>query len=181
MQVIDTPLADLKIVKLKLFGDARGFFVERFHAERFTETGLPSHFPQDNHSRSAPGILRGLQHSPAQGKLVGVVRGRIFDVAVDVRPTSPTFGQHFGLELSDENATLLWIPGGFAHGFCVLGEEQADVYYKCTATYDAAKEGGIMYNDPELGIAWPLSTPTISERDKGLVSFAEYRRNPMPL
>src|ERR1700727_1514521 len=137
MKVIDCPLDGLKVIELDVHGDPRGFFVERFHIKRFAEAGLPHIFMQDNHSRSAPGILRGLhyQFSPPQGKLVGAIAGRIWDVAVDVRPDSPTYGQHFTIELSDENATLLWVPAGFAHGFCVIGDVPADVIYKVTAPY----------------------------------------------
>jgi dTDP-4-dehydrorhamnose 3,5-epimerase len=181
MQVVSTKLDGVKILELKVHGDKRGFFVERFNLARFKEAGLPTQFEQDNHSRSAPGVLRGLhfQHTPPQGKLVGVIRGRIWDVAVDVRPSSPTFGQHVGVELSDENGKLLWIPGGFAHGFCVLGDEPADVMYKVTQLYNPQGEIGILWDDPELGIPWPLSSPTLSERDKGLLSFAAYKKNPV--
>ncbi len=179
MNVIPLELHGLSLVELKVHGDARGFFVERFQHNRFHENGLPSHFVQDNHSRSAPGVLRGLhyQTKPAQGKLVGVVRGRIWDVAVDIRPDSPTFGQHFGVELSDLNGRLLWVPHGFAHGFCVLGDEPADVYYKVDAPYTPATEGGISWNDPGLAVNWPVSHPTVSQRDQKLQSFEQYRKN----
>lgn len=161
-------------------GDNRGFFVERYHAADFAKAGLPGSFAQDNHSRSAPGVLRGLhyQHSPAQGKLVGVVRGRVWDVAVDIRPHSPTFGQHYGVELSDENGLLLWMPAGFAHGFCVLGNETADMFYKVDAYYNQQGEGGIRYDDKELNIPWPAKSPVISDRDKQQMSWADYRSNP---
>ncbi|MFN7684779.1 MAG: dTDP-4-dehydrorhamnose 3,5-epimerase [Oligoflexia bacterium] len=168
--VSETGLDGLKLIQLAVHGDERGFFVERFQAERFREHGLPAHFVQDNHSRSAPGVLRGLhfQTNPAQGKLVGCVRGRIWDVAVDIRQSSPTFGQHFGVELSDMNGKLLWIPAGFAHGFCVLGDAPADVLYKVDAFYNPATEGGIRWNDPKLGIQWPIASPTVSSRDAAL-------------
>lgn len=180
MKVTDTSLPDVKLVHLDVHGDARGFFIERFHAARFRQFGLPTDFVQDNHSRSAPNILRGLhyQYDPPQGKLVGVTRGRILDVAVDIRPGSPTFGRHASAELTAENGLLLWIPAGFAHGFCVLGDEPADVAYKVTALYNAAGEGGIMFDDTELGIGWPLKNPQISERDRQQQSFADYRNNP---
>jgi dTDP-4-dehydrorhamnose 3,5-epimerase len=180
MEVKDCKLAGLKLVQLKLFGDSRGFFVERFNQEKFAAAGLPTDFVQDNHSRSAPGILRGLhyQHGPSQGKLVGVIRGRILDVAVDIRPDSPTFGQYDAVELSCENATLLFVPEGFAHGFCVLGDEPADVFYKVTGRYNAAGEGGIRYDDPALGINWPVKNPIISERDQNLSSWQDYCANP---
>src|SRR6476469_9311320 len=182
MKVTNLELAGLKLVELKLFGDARGFFVERFKEDLFAENGLPTQFVQDNHSRSAPGVLRGLhyQTSPAQGKLVGAIRGKIWDVAVDIRPGSPTFGKHFGTELSDENGRLLWIPAGFAHGFCVLGEEPADVLYRADALYGPGGEGGIAWNDPDLAVPWPISDPIVSDRDRSMQSFAEYRANPAP-
>lgn len=180
MDISNAPLEGLKIVKLKLHGDARGFFVERYQQSAFAKAGIDAVFVQDNHSRSAPNILRGLhyQHTPPQGKLVGVVRGAVWDVAVDIRPNSKTFGQHFGIELSDENATLLWIPAGFAHGFCVLGDGVADMFYKCSGEYNSAGEGGIRYDDPDLNIAWPIKHPIISARDEGQMSFAEYQKSP---
>jgi dTDP-4-dehydrorhamnose 3,5-epimerase len=182
-----TPLEidGLVLVELKLFGDARGFFVERFHAGRFAEAGLPTQFAQDNHSRSAPGVLRGLhyQHTPPQGKLVGCVRGRIWDVAVDVRPGSRTYGQSYGVELTDMNGRLLWMPPGFAHGFCVLGNEPADVMYKVTEPYNPAGEGGIQWDDAELAVPWPLTemavAPVISQRDQNGMSFAKYKASPV--
>jgi dTDP-4-dehydrorhamnose 3,5-epimerase len=177
-----TPLEinGLVLVELKVLGDARGFFVERFQQEKFREAGLPDRFLQDNHSRSAPGVLRGLHYQtrPAQGKLVGVVRGRIWDVAVDVRPTSSTYGKHIAIELSDMNGRLLWIPPGFAHGFCVLGDEPADVLYKVDSLYNPAGEGGISWSDAELGIEWPVKDPTISARDQKLPTFAQYKAKP---
>lgn len=179
MQAITCPLEGLLLIELKVHGDSRGFFVERFSSEKFGELGLPTQFLQDNHSRSAPGVLRGLhyQHGPAQGKLVGVTRGRVWDVAVDIRPDSPTFGEYYGVELSDTNGLLFWIPPGFAHGFCVLGDEPVDMLYKVTAPYNPAGEGGIRYDDPDVGIHWPIDNPTISARDTGLVSLKEYRKN----
>ncbi|HAR41608.1 MAG TPA: dTDP-4-dehydrorhamnose 3,5-epimerase, partial [Bdellovibrionales bacterium] len=158
----------MALIELSLYGDERGFFVERFHEERFHDAGLFAHFVQDNHSRSAPGVLRGLHYqvSPPQGKLVGVVRGAIWDVVVDIRPESPTFGQHYGVELSDMNGRLLWIPAGFAHGFCVLGESPADVLYKTDGIYNASTEGGITWNDPELKLPWPIANPIVSKRDQ---------------
>lgn len=179
MQAITCPLEGLMLIELKVHGDSRGFFVERFNEQKFEEFGLPTHFVQDNHSRSAPGVLRGLhyQHGPAQGKLVGVTKGRVWDVAVDIRVNSPTFGHYYGVELSDTNGLLFWIPPGFAHGFCVLGDEPADMLYKVTALYNPAGEGGIMYNDENIGIRWPVSNPTISKRDEGLMSLKEYEEN----
>ena len=181
MNVTPLPLSGLLLVELDVLGDARGFFVERFHAERFREHGLPTQFAQDNHSRSAVGVLRGLhyQHTPPQGKLIGVTRGRIRDVAIDIRPQSPTFGQYFSLEISDLNGRLLWIPAGFAHGFCVVGDEPADLLYKVDAAYNAAGEGGIHWRDPEIAIDWPVENPVVSERDRSLPSFASYRADPV--
>jgi dTDP-4-dehydrorhamnose 3,5-epimerase len=147
---------------------------------RFAEAGLPTDYLQDNHSRSAPNVLRGLhyQANPAQGKLVGVTRGAVWDVAVDIRPDSPTYGQYHGVELTGENGRLFWIPEGFAHGFCVLGDEPVDMLYKVTGLYNKAGEGGILYNDPDLAIDWPLKNPQLSDRDTNLISFAEYKENP---
>ncbi len=185
MNVETCSIPGLKIIRLAVHGDARGFFVERYNAEKFAEHGLPTAFAQDNHSRSAPGVLRGLhyQADPPQGKLVGVTRGRVWDVAVDIRPFSQTYGQCFGLELSDANGTLLWMPPGFAHGFCVLGDEPADMLYKCTALYNPKGENGIRFDDPALAVPWPLKElahpHVISERDRSLPGFAEYR-NALP-
>ena len=184
MQVIDCPIAGLKVIQLDLHGDSRGFFVERFSARKFAAAGLPADFVQDNHSRSAPGVLRGLhyQYDPPQGKLVGVTRGRVWDVAVDVRPGSPSYGRHIGVELTGENGKLFWMPPGFAHGFCVLGDEPADMLYKVTGPYHAAGEGGIRWDDPELAVAWPLQdmagAPVVSARDKEQQSFAAYTAAP---
>ncbi len=169
-EIIDTPLPGLKLVQLAVHGDERGFFVERYQAERFSQSGIPVTFVQDNHSRSAPGVLRGLhfQTQPAQGKLVGCVRGSIWDVAVDIRRGSPTYGRHYSVELTDMNGKLLWIPAGFAHGFCVLGEEPADVLYKVDAFYNPQSEVGVRWDDPDLKVPWPVTLPTVSARDAQL-------------
>ncbi|MFN0120584.1 MAG: dTDP-4-dehydrorhamnose 3,5-epimerase [Blastocatellia bacterium] len=180
--MIPKPAIDgLMLLQNKVFPDERGFFVERFHELRFREHGLYTSFIQDNHSRSVPGVIRGLhyQYNPPQGKLVGVIRGRILDVAVDLRPESPTYGQHEGIELSDENGLMLWIPPGFAHGFCVLGHEPADVLYKVDGVWNAACEGGILWNDQDLNIAWPVENPIVSGKDQQLPAFASYRENPI--
>lgn len=176
MQIHDCPIAGLKLIQLDLHQDSRGFFIERFHANRFAEAGLPTDYKQDNHSRSAPGVLRGLhfQHTPAQGKLVGIISGRVWDVAVDIRPKSPTFGKHHAVELSGENGLLLWIPAGFAHGFCVLGDAPADMIYKVTDFYNAGGEGGIRFDDRELNIPWPVTNPLVSDKDKSLGSWRDY-------
>ncbi|MBN8530365.1 MAG: dTDP-4-dehydrorhamnose 3,5-epimerase [Alphaproteobacteria bacterium] len=178
MKLHATPIEGLAIVKLNVHGDARGFFVERFHEAKFAEAGLPTHYAQDNHSRSAPGVLRGLhwQDDPPQGKLVGVTRGRVWDVVVDIRKGSPTFGKHFGLELSDLNGLLLWIPPGFAHGFCVLDDEPADMLYKVTAPYNPKGEGGVRFDDPDLNVPWPvdIKKAVISQRDQSLPYWREW-------
>jgi len=181
MQIIDKALGEVMCVELMRHGDARGFFVERYNRDAYAALGLPTDFFQDNHSRSAPGVLRGIhyQHSPSQGKLVGVTRGQIWDVAVDLRADSTTFGQWYGTELSCENARMLWVPAGFGHGFCVLGEEPADVLYKVTAPYNPKGEGGICWDDDRLAIDWPIAQPQISERDAGLMTFADYQRSPV--
>lgn len=168
MQLIDTELPEVKRLKLAVHGDARGFFVERFRQE-----WLGVHFVQDNHSRSAAGVVRGLhfQFAPKQGKLVGVTRGKILDVAVDVRPSSPNFGKHVAVELSDLNGELLWIPEGFAHGFAAL--EESDVYYKLTAPYAPEGEFGIRQDDADIGIQWPVANKIISDRDSKLPGLME--------
>ncbi len=180
MKFANLDLQGMVLIELTARRDDRGFFLERFQVPAFRDAGLPTHFVQDNHSRSLPRVLRGLhyQHTPGQGKLVGVVRGRIWDVSVDIRPGSPTFGQHFGIELSDVNGRLLWVPAGFAHGFCVLGEEPADILYKADALYNPAGEGGILWADPELAIPWPIQEPILSEKDRRQPSWAAYRANP---
>lgn len=180
MNVVHEPIAGVLTIQLRAFADERGFFIERFSARAFRAAGIPTDFCQDNHSRSLPGVIRGLhyQTDPAQGKLVGVVRGRIWDVAVDVRPGSPTFGTHVDVELSDENGRLIWIPPGVAHGFCVLGAEPADVVYKVDQPYNKESEGGILWCDRELAIAWPVAEPIVSARDRMLQTFAEYRSSP---
>ena len=181
MEVTPWRLSGLLLVKLRVHRDGRGFFVERFQSEKLSKHGLPPHFAQDNHSHSLSGVLRGLhyQAAPAQGKLIGVIRGRIWDVVVDLRAASPTFGQSAGIELSDSNGLQLWIPAGFAHGFCVVGAEPADVLYKVDAPYNPAGEGGIHWADPDLAIAWPLDDPILSARDNELGSFAAYRQRPV--
>lgn len=179
--VKDLKLSGLKLIELKQFHDDRGYFSERYVKERFEGYGLPANFIQDNHSRSKPGVIRGLhyQTNPAQGKLVGVIRGRILDVAVDIRKDSSTFGQWEAVELSDENGRLLWIPAGFAHGFCIMGDEPADVMYKVDAPYSPKTEGGIVFNDSELKIEWPVKSPIVSGKDQALQTFEQYSLNPV--
>lgn len=176
MNVIQTAIPGLLILEPKVFGDARGFFLETFHAERYAASGIKGPFVQDNWSRSAKNILRGLhfQNPNAQGKLVGVVRGAVFDVAVDVRVGSPTFGKWFGLELTEGNKKQLWIPPGFAHGFCSLADE-TDFFYKCTAFYSPESEKTILWNDPSIGIDWPVSSPILSPKDAQAPRLADTR------
>ena len=159
MKVIETHIPDVKIIEPAVFGDERGFFMETWQQAKFEElvTGKVTHFVQDNHSKSKKGILRGLHYQTenTQGKLVRVVSGEVFDVAVDVRKDSPTFGQWVGVWLSAENKYQLWVPEGFAHGFYVTSEE-AEFVYKCTDYYNPTAEHSIIWNDPEIGIEWPL-------------------------
>lgn len=177
MKVTKLEIEGLLLLELPIYRDARGFFLERFQEARFKAANLPVNFVQDNQSRSAPGVLRGLhfQNDPPQGKLVGVTRGRIWDVAVDIRKDSPTFGRYCGVELSEDNASLLWVPHGFAHGFCVLGDSPADVLYKVTGNYNPASEAGIRWNDPDIGVRWPIANPLLSPRDEKLPLFKDMR------
>lgn len=175
MKVTPTAIADVLILEPKVFGDARGFFFESYNAKTFAQaTGVTAEFVQDNHSRSARGVLRGLHyqlHQP-QGKLVRVARGAVFDVAVDVRRSSPSFGQWVGVELSEENQRQLWVPAGFAHGFVVLSDS-ADFLYKTTGYYAPEHERCIAWNDAELAIAWPMQqAPAVSVKDAAGVSLA---------
>ncbi len=171
------PLAipEVILVEPQRFGDSRGFFMETYQFEMFAANGIAPRFVQDNHSRSAKGVLRGLhyQNSPfAQGKLLKVVVGEIFDVAVDIRRGSPTFGQWVGEILSAENGRLLYVPPGFAHGFCVLSET-ADLIYKTSDYYHPASEKGILWNDAQIGVRWPIANPLLSARDQSLPVLAE--------
>lgn len=166
MKVIPTTLPGVVLIEPKVFGDARGFFLETFHAERYAQAGIPGPFVQDNHSHSAKGVLRGLhfQKQYPQGKLVYVTSGMVFDVAVDIRPHSPTLGKWVGMTLVAEQHQQFYIPPGFAHGFCVLSE-QADFHYKCTDYYHPEDEGCIRWNDPEINIQWPINNPILSAKD----------------
>jgi dTDP-4-dehydrorhamnose 3,5-epimerase len=175
VNVIDTNIAEVKIIEPKVFGDDRGFFLETFHAARYAElTGIDLPFVQDNYSRSAKGVLRGLhfQKTKPQGKLVRVVSGEVFDVAVDIRRNSPTFGQWEGVILSEQNKRQFWVPPGFAHGFVVLSDT-ADFEYKCTDYYDPADEGAIRWDDPDLAIDWPITNPSLSDKDATAGSFKD--------
>lgn len=177
MRVIATDLPGVLIIEPKVHGDERGFFVETFQAERYrNEAGIELAFVQDNHSRSRRGVLRGLhaQKRHPQGKLVRVSRGEVFDVAVDIDPHSPHFGKWVGVALSDVNGRQLWIPPGYAHGFAVTSEF-ADFEYKCTDYYHPEAETGLLWNDPEVGIRWPLADPAISAKDAILPTLAQIR------
>lgn len=169
MKVTDTALAGVKLIEPRVFGDERGFFMESWNARTFADAGLDLNFVQDNHSRSARGVLRGLHYQigPAQGKLVRVVSGAVFDVAVDLRRSSPTFGQWVGYELSATNHRMLWVPPGFAHGFLVL-QDGTDFLYKCTELYTPSAEHCLAWDDPTVGVNWPLDgiTPLVSDKDR---------------
>lgn len=179
MKVVKTHLAGCVMIEPQVFGDERGFFLETFQARRYEDlAGIDLPFVQDNHSRSRRGVLRGLhfQVNKPQGKLVRVASGAVFDVAVDLRDESPTFGGWFGAVLSDENKRQLWVPPGFAHGFVVMSET-ADFEYKCTDYYDSSDEGAIRWNDAEIGIEWPdVGSVQLSKKDSLAPSFAEYCR-----
>jgi dTDP-4-dehydrorhamnose 3,5-epimerase len=177
VKVIATAIPDVKIIEPAVFGDERGFFMETWQQEKFEQlvTGKPTPFVQDNHSKSAKGILRGLhfQHKNTQGKLVRVVSGEVFDVAVDVRRGSPTFGQWVGVFLSADNKRQLWVPEGFAHGFYVTSAE-AEFVYKCTDYYNPEAEVSLQWDDPELGIDWPLDgQPLLSAKDADAVLLSD--------
>lgn len=169
MKITTTVLPGVLIIEPKTFSDTRGFFLETFQSERYTKAGITQPFVQDNHSRSQHGVLRGLhfQRTRPQGKLVSVSRGSVFDVTVDINPQSPTFAEHVALELNDDNHLQIWIPPGYAHGFCVLSDV-ADLHYKCTDIYNPADEAGIIWNDPDVNIAWPEHTPLLSAKDQQL-------------
>ena len=178
MNVQGTALKGVVIIQPQVFGDQRGFFMETFQAERYrTLAGINLDFVQDNHSRSAKGVLRGLhaQLTKPQGKLVRVSQGEVYDVAVDINPNSATFGQYVAVVLSAENQRQLYIPPGYAHGFCVLSET-ADFQYKCTDYYDPSDEGGVIWNDPDIGIDWPISKPKLSEKDLQLPTLKQLER-----
>ena len=180
MHVTRTALADLAVVDIDYFKDERGFFIESWHKQDFALAGLSSEFVQDSHSSSRFGVLRGMHYQDVRAPLIKLVRctvGRILDVAVDLRASSPTFGKWFSIELSAENKTQLYVPAGFAHGFATLSE-YCEVQYKQTAFYRPDAEGGIAWNDPDVGIEWPYSNPILSNRDQRQISFKEYRKNP---
>lgn len=174
MKFLEGDLKGIMLVEPDVFEDARGFFLETYHAEKYAVAGILGPFVQDNFSKSVRGTLRGLHYQlrKAQGKLVGVSEGTVFDVAVDIRKGSPTFGQWYGVELSADNKRQLYIPPGFAHGFCVLSDT-ASFWYKCTDFYSPRDERGIVWNDPAIGIRWPVSNPLLSEKDRAYRTLAE--------
>lgn len=177
MKVTESPLPGVLIIEPSVHGDERGFFAETYHLERYRElVGIDLPFAQDNHSRSRHGVLRGMhaQRLHPQGKLVRVARGEVFDVALDIDPQSPTFGQWEGTHLSDTNGRQMWIPPGYAHGFVVLSEV-ADFEYKCTDYYYPDDEYGVIWNDPDAAIRWPIDSPLLSEKDQRLPTLASLR------
>ena len=177
MKISHSKLKGCVIIEPRVFGDDRGFFLETFQAIRYKqEAGIDLPFVQDNHSRSARGVLRGLhfQKTKPQGKLVRVVRGEVYDVAVDIRKGSPTFGEWEGVILSEDNKKQFWVPPGFAHGFVVLSDT-ADFEYKCTDYYDPSDEGSILWSDPDLDIPWPIANPVLSAKDESAKRLVDLR------
>jgi dTDP-4-dehydrorhamnose 3,5-epimerase len=177
MKISHSKLKGCVIIEPRVFGDDRGFFLETFQAARYKqEAGIDLPFVQDNHSRSARGVLRGLhfQKTKPQGKLVRVVRGEVYDVAVDIRKGSATFGEWEGVILSEENKKQFWVPPGFAHGFVVLSDT-ADFEYKCTDYYDPSDEGSILWSDPDLNIPWPIANPALSTKDESAKRLVDLR------
>ena len=182
MQIITTPIPDVLVLEPRVFGDERGFFFESWNQREFARLGLPTQFVQDNHSKSARGILRGLhyQTQQVQGKLVRVVAGEVFDVAVDARPGSPWFGRWTGVLLSGDNHRQFWVPPGFAHGYYVTGAD-ALFSYKCSDFYHPEHELSIAWNDPAIGIAWPLlGEPVLSAKDQAAIPLAEVPAGRLP-
>lgn len=176
MKATPTDLPGVVIIEPRVFSDARGFFFESYNAERYAQAGLPPVFVQDNHSSSVRGTIRGLHYQlrRPQGKLFRVLRGAVFDVAADIRRGSPTFGRWTGVELSAENKRQVFIPAGFAHGFCVTSDG-AEVEYKCTDVYVADDQHGVLWNDPTIGVRWPVTTPVLSDQDKGFLPLMSDR------
>jgi dTDP-4-dehydrorhamnose 3,5-epimerase len=181
MQVIETALPGVLVIEPRRYRDERGFFLENFHAQRYREAGILDDFVQDNHSRSENGVLRGLHFTVKrpQAQIVTVMRGHIFDVAVDLRDGSPTFGRWFGADLSEDGPRQLYMSAGFAHGFCVLSE-MADLHYKVSQFYDPADDGGLFWNDPDIGIKWPLKAPLVSSRDAAYPMLRKLSRHQLP-
>ncbi|MFH1217959.1 MAG: dTDP-4-dehydrorhamnose 3,5-epimerase [Pseudomonadota bacterium] len=182
MKIVETELPGVLIIEPRVFRDERGFFLETFQAGRYAESGVDRIFVQDNLSYSCKGTLRGLHYQlkRPQAKLVQAITGSIFDVAVDIRRGSPTFGHWVGVELSGENCRQFFIPEGFAHGFCVLSET-AYFSYKCSDFYAPDDEGGILYSDPAIGVAWPVAEPLLSPKDKNLSRLADINPDRLPV
>lgn len=177
MEITEFSISGLKRIRPTVFRDGRGFFLESYNEDRYRSIDIDCRFVQDNHSLSKKGTIRGLhyQSEPGQAKLIRVIRGLVFDVAVDLRPGSPTFGKWEGLYLDSESHEQFFIPVGFAHGFCVVSEE-AEVLYKVSNLYNAATECSLKWDDPEIGVKWPITQPNLSQRDVQAESFADYRR-----
>ena len=175
MEIVKTQIDGVLLIKPKVWGDQRGFFVETWQKDRYEAAGITQPFVQDNHSKSSFGILRGLhfQKKRPQGKLVSVSLGRVFDVALDIRKESPTFGKWYGVELTQENQWQLWVEPGLAHGF-VVTSDVAHFHYKCTEFYCPEDEGAIRWDDPEIAINWPILDPELSKKDREAPSFKEY-------
>ena len=179
MEIIKTPIEGLLVIKPKIFGDDRGHFFESWSKDSFAKNGLDLDFVQDNQSLSSKGVLRGLhfQNPPyAQGKLVRVIKGSVLDVAVDIRKDSPTYGQHFSIQLSEKNKKIFWIPPGFAHGFVTL-EDDTIFTYKCTGVYNKESEGALLWSDKDLNIDWGVENPLVSEKDLVAGSFNNFESN----
>jgi len=177
MKIVSEPLPDLKLLAPTVFGDHRGYFYESYNKDKFAQLGIHETYVQDNQSMSHAGVLRGLHFQTgdwAQGKLVRVLQGAVYDVAVDIRQNSPTYGQWFGVELNTENNYQLWVPVGFAHGFATL-KDNTIFTYKCTNLYHKPSEGGILYNDPTLNIDWGIESPLLSEKDLLLENFESFK------
>ena len=176
MEIIKTPLEGLLVIKPRIFGDDRGYFFESWSKKSFTEVGLDLDFMQDNQSLSSKGVLRGLhfQNPPyAQGKLVRVIKGAVLDISVDIRKDSPTYGQYFPMELSEENKIVVWVPPGFAHGFVTL-EDSTIFTYKCTEVYNKESEGALLWNDKDLNINWQVNDPLVSKKDLVAGNFKNF-------
>ena len=182
MKYIKTDIPGVLLVEPKVFKDSRGFFMETFHQKKYAEVGIDHAFIQDNYSHSTQGTLRGLHYQlkHPQGKLIYVITGEIFDVAVDIRQGSPTFGQWVGQYISDQNKRQIFIPEGFAHGFCVISET-ADVLYKTTDLYNTDDEYGVLWSDPDIGIDWPVEVPIVSDKDKQYSRLKDALETQLPI
>ena len=180
LKIESRPLEDAAVIVPEVFQDQRGFFTETFRTDQFRALGLPWEFVQDNHSGSVKGVLRGLhfQWEPPMGKLMRVTRGAAFLVAVDIRKGSPTLGKWFGVEATEKNRKMVWAPAGFARGFCVLSD-YAEIQYKCTGIYNNKGESGIRWDDPEIGVAWPVADAILSEKDRKAQTLAEWLASPL--